>query len=68
MNACSALPALGAGAAYALASGTPGQAPAMGLGFAAFSALFWKVCPRSLIHLDTVVIAPFSHVHSSKIH
>lgn len=53
LGACRAIPALGAGAAYALASGTPGQAPAMGLGFAAFSALFWKVRPLQYYH-DTV--------------
>lgn len=36
-------PALGAGAAFALASGQPEQAPAMAMGFAVFSGIFYKV-------------------------
>lgn len=41
---CRVIPALGAGAAYGVAQGTPAQAPIMAVGFAGFSALFYKVC------------------------
>lgn len=40
---CRVIPALGAGAAYGVAQGTPAQAPLMAVGFAGFSALFYKV-------------------------
>ena len=40
---CRVIPALGAGAAYGVAQGTPAQAPIMAVGFAGFSALFYKV-------------------------
>lgn len=40
---CRVIPALGAGAAYGVAQGTPAQAPVMAIGFAGFSALFYKV-------------------------
>lgn len=46
---CRVIPALGAGAAYGVAQGTPAQAPVMAIGFAGFSALFYKVRYCSLV-------------------